>query len=130
MLAALRRRIYEGLTNGNPEARKGLLRTLAAEIVVESRKQAQAALQGPGSDQRHWLPSRFASQIMAAEQGSDPVVRPCRRADIPVVLGVWPAAEVVPTVSGGHRPDIPTRCRGRGKFQREPKALVQGGGRP
>jgi site-specific DNA recombinase len=37
MLAALRRRIYEGLTNGNPEARKGLLRTLVAEIVVESR---------------------------------------------------------------------------------------------
>jgi hypothetical protein len=27
MLAALRRRVYEGLANGNPEARKGLLRT-------------------------------------------------------------------------------------------------------
>jgi hypothetical protein len=37
MLAALRRRIHEGLTRGNTEARKALLRTLVAEIVVESR---------------------------------------------------------------------------------------------
>lgn len=37
MLAALRRRIHEGLTRGNAEARKALLRTLVAEIVVESR---------------------------------------------------------------------------------------------
>jgi len=37
MLAALRRRIHEGLTRGNPQARKALLRTLVAEIVVESR---------------------------------------------------------------------------------------------
>ncbi len=37
MLAALRRRIHEGLTNGNPQMRKALLQTLVAKIVVESR---------------------------------------------------------------------------------------------
>jgi hypothetical protein len=70
MLAALRRRIYEGLTSGNFEARKGLLQTLVAEIVGESRKQAQAALQGPGSDQRCWLPARFARWKVCACLGT------------------------------------------------------------
>jgi hypothetical protein len=37
MLAVYRRRIHEALTNGNAQARKALLRTLVAEIVVESR---------------------------------------------------------------------------------------------
>jgi hypothetical protein len=37
MLAVFRRHIRDGLMNGNPDARKALLRTLVAEIVVESR---------------------------------------------------------------------------------------------
>ena len=37
MLAVFRRHIRDGLINGNPDARKALLRTLVAEIVVESR---------------------------------------------------------------------------------------------
>src|SRR6266571_1086364 len=36
-------------------------------------------------------------------RGSGPVVRSCRRAEIPVVLAVWPAAEVVPTASSALR---------------------------
>src|SRR6266496_5892140 len=43
-----------------PRGAQGLLQTLVAETVGESREQAQAALQGPGADQRCWLPARFA----------------------------------------------------------------------
>jgi hypothetical protein len=35
--AVFRRHIHDGLLQGNPQARKALLRTLVAEIVVESR---------------------------------------------------------------------------------------------
>ena len=37
MLAVFRRHIRDGLMQGSAEARKALLRTLVAEIVVESR---------------------------------------------------------------------------------------------
>ncbi len=37
MLAVFRRHIRDGLMHGNAQARKALLRTLVAEIVVESR---------------------------------------------------------------------------------------------
>jgi hypothetical protein len=37
MLAVFRRRLRDGLMNGDAKARKALLRALVAEIVVESR---------------------------------------------------------------------------------------------
>ena len=47
MLAVFRRHIRDGLTNGNPQARKASLRTLVAEIVVDSRNKIRPFFKVP-----------------------------------------------------------------------------------
>jgi hypothetical protein len=47
MLAVFRRHIRDGLMNGYAQARKALLRTLVAEIVVESRNTIRPFFKSP-----------------------------------------------------------------------------------
>jgi site-specific DNA recombinase len=77
MLAVFRRHIHDGLTNGQPAARKALLRTLVAEIVVESRNTIRPFFKVPTLTSTVGFPSAVREvEGVVAPTGFEPALPP------------------------------------------------------